>query len=58
MFSKIIVPTSFIFFTSGDNLLSLFAPVAVMICSNPTTYKNAELRSSAALALSRFMMVR
>jgi len=42
---------------TGDNLLSLFAPVAVMICSNPTTYKNAELRSSAALALSRFMMV-
>ena len=42
----------------GDNLLSVFAPVAVMICKNPSAYKNAELRSSAALALSRFMMVR
>ncbi|XP_066912331.1 condensin complex subunit 1-like [Clytia hemisphaerica] len=42
---------------TGDNLLSVFAPVAVMICKNPSAYKNAELRSSAALALSRFMMV-
>lgn len=42
----------------GQNLLSIFAPVAVMICSKPSLYKKPELRSSAALALAKFMLVR
>ena len=42
----------------GNNLLSIFAPVAVMVCSNPTKYKSVELQSAASLALSKFMLVR
>ena len=42
----------------GQNLLSAFAPVAVMICSNPSKFKKAELQSSAASALTKFMLVR
>lgn len=42
---------------TGQNLLSIFAPVAVLICSNPTKYKNVELQSAASLALSKFMLV-
>jgi len=55
---KLLLIDFLFFYITGNNLLSIFAPVAVMICSQPSKYKNTELRSSAALALSRFMLVR
>ncbi|XP_012566984.1 condensin complex subunit 1 isoform X1 [Hydra vulgaris] len=42
---------------TGSNLLSIFCPVAALICSNPSKYKHVELQSAAALALGKFMLV-
>jgi len=42
---------------TGDNLLPLFVPMIQMIASNPSKFKCPELQASAALALSKFMLV-
>ncbi|XP_074654081.1 condensin complex subunit 1-like isoform X2 [Tubulanus polymorphus] len=42
---------------SGDNLLALFQPIIVAVCSNPSKYSDPDLQSSAALALAKFMLV-
>ncbi|PWN31904.1 uncharacterized protein FA14DRAFT_82463 [Meira miltonrushii] len=39
------------------SLLSLFGPVVVHICSNPTAYKNDFLRKAAVLSMCKFMCV-
>lgn len=39
------------------SLLSLFGPVVVHICSNPTAYKNDFLRKAAVLTMCKFMCV-
>ena len=42
----------------GDNLLALFPPAAILICSNPSKYKYEELQKASALALFKFMIMR
>ena len=39
------------------SLLSLFGPVTVHICSNPTSYANDYLRKAAVLTLCKFMCI-
>eukprot|EP00092_Neocalanus_flemingeri_P032797 GFUD01035670.1.p1 GENE.GFUD01035670.1~~GFUD01035670.1.p1 ORF type:complete len:1485 (+),score=509.47 GFUD01035670.1:55-4509(+) len=41
----------------GPTLLTALTPVILSICSNPTKYPNSDLRASASLALSKFMLV-
>ena len=41
----------------GSTLLASMAPLVLAICSNPTKYPDPDLRASASLALSKFMLV-
>ncbi|XP_076036312.1 CAP-D2 condensin subunit [Oratosquilla oratoria] len=41
----------------NDNLLSIFSSLIIAVCSNPSKYKDPELQTAAALALSKYMMV-
>merc|ERR1711884_100959 len=41
----------------GDTLLAAIAPLILNICSNPSKFPDPALRSSASLALSKFMLV-
>lgn len=40
-----------------QSLLSIFGPVVVHICSNPTSYPNEFLRKASTLTMSKFMCV-
>jgi condensin complex subunit 1 len=40
-----------------QSLLSIFGPVVVHICSNPSTYSNDYLRRAAVLTLCKFMCI-
>ncbi|XP_033119867.1 condensin complex subunit 1-like isoform X2 [Anneissia japonica] len=42
---------------TGPNLLSAVRPLLVAVCSNPSKYKDPSLRTSACLALAKFMLV-
>eukprot|EP00794_Sanderia_malayensis_P003745 gene3745-4267_t len=42
---------------TGDNLLAIFGPLLLAICSNPKKYADEELMAAACLALSKFMLV-
>ena len=39
---------------TGDNLLALFAPLVIEMCTNTS---NPKLRASASLTLAKFMLV-
>jgi len=41
----------------GEGLLSAFTPLLVNICSNPVKYEDPDLRSSAGVALCKYMLV-
>merc|ERR1719469_19889 len=41
----------------GNNLLYLMSPLILAVCKNPTKYKDPDLRASASLALSKYMLV-
>lgn len=41
----------------GSTLLASICPVITSICSQPNKYPDPELRASASLALSKFMLV-
>ena len=41
----------------GSTLLATMTPLITSICSNPSKYPDADLRASASLALSKFMLV-
>jgi len=42
---------------AGGNLLSLFTPAIIEVCLNPNKYPDINLRASASLALTKFMLV-
>jgi len=42
---------------SGENLLSIYAPLSVIVCSNPAKFKSIELQTAAALSLSKYMII-
>lgn len=42
---------------TGDNLLALFAPLVIEMCTNTSKYSNPKLRASASLTLAKFMLV-
>lgn len=41
----------------GSNLLYLLSPLILAVCKNPSKYKDPDLRASASLALSKYMLV-
>jgi len=41
----------------GTNLLYLISPLILAVCRNPSKYKDPDLRASASLALSKYMLV-
>jgi len=41
----------------GTNLLYLISPLILAVCKNPSKYKDPDLRASASLALSKYMLV-
>lgn len=47
----------FFLYTEG-NMLSVFLPLLVKVCSSPGRYSHTQLATSACLALSQFMMIR
>ncbi|XP_065053020.1 condensin complex subunit 1-like isoform X1 [Rhopilema esculentum] len=42
---------------TGTNLLAVFGSLLISVCSNPVKFADEELRTSACLALSKFMIV-
>ena len=44
--------------SAGANLLSLGRPLLVAVCTNRARYSDPELQVAAALALSKYMLVR
>ena len=53
-FSRSVCETEIV---AGGNLLSLFTPAIIEVCLNPNKYPDINLRASASLALTKFMLV-
>lgn len=50
--------TVFAFVCTEGNMLSVFLPLLVKVCSSPGRYSHTQLTTAACLALSQFMMIR